>query len=531
MTGPTPASPAAPAGPPPQPVFNLRMAIGLLGIFLAAVVAGLNGRIPSLVLPDLRGALGIGIDEASWLLTAYSAGELAAMPFATWFAITFSMRRFHLAMLFSTLLLTWLMPYVQDLPLLLTLRVFQGLLGGAMIPLLMVACMRFLPLPIRLHGLAVFALVATFSPNIALWIASQWVDQLEDWRWVYWHVIPIGLLAAMLVGWGIPKMPLALPRMKQANWFGMLLGVPGLMLLVVGVDQGVRLDWFHSPLIVASFVAGGALFVLYLIGEWFHPAPFVSLRMLARRNIWIGLTLFGFLLMTMATAVTLPANLLANFQGFRLAQSAPLGLIVGFPQLLLGSCVALLLYQRWADARYVFVAGLLCMAAANWLASGITSEWMVQQFLWVQVLHMLGQPLTMVSLLFLITSVMQPMETPLVAGQVHIVRVFSATIGGAIIGQLTAVRSRFHSEMLLDNAGQLMARLPSDDPGWVALSSTVAQQANVLAAADIYRVFAVVALLMIPLALMMQRIPAPAMTSTPPVTPSATPATAASVAA
>ena len=190
MTGPTPASPAAPAGPPPQPVFNLRMAIGLLGIFLAAVVAGLNGRIPSLVLPDLRGALGIGIDEASWLLTAYSAGELAAMPFATWFAITFSMRRFHLAMLFSTLLLTWLMPYVQDLPLLLTLRVFQGLLGGAMIPLLMVACLRFLPLPIRLHGLAVFALVATFSPNIALWIASQWVDQLEDWRWVYWHVIP-----------------------------------------------------------------------------------------------------------------------------------------------------------------------------------------------------------------------------------------------------------------------------------------------------------------------------------------------------
>ena len=491
------------------------------------MVAGLNGRIPGLVLPDLRGALGFGLDDASWLTTAYSAGELAAMPFATWFAITFSLRRFHLTMLFSTLLLSLVMPYVQDLHLLLALRVLHGMLGGALIPVLMMSCLRFLPPPIRLHGLAIFALVATFSPNIALWLAAQWVDRLEDWRWVYWHVIPLGLVAAALVGWGIPKMPMALPRIPQANWFGMALGVPGLMLLVVGVDQGVRLDWFNSPLICAAFVADGALLALFLASEWLHPAPFVRLQLLERRNLWIGFIIFALLLMTMATAVTLPANLMANFQGFRMEQSASLGLIVGLPQLLLGPCVALLLYRRWVDARHVFVAGLLCMAAANWLASGITGEWMVRQFLLTQVLHTIGQPLTMVSLLFLMTSVVQPMEGPFLSGLVNIVRVFSATIGGALIGQLTAVRSRFHSDMLLDNAGQLLARLPTNESGWTSLGNTVAQQANVLAAADVYRTFAVVALLMIPLVLLLQHIPAPTITRTPPVPPAgALPATA-----
>ncbi|USP11874.1 MFS transporter [Aeromonas dhakensis] len=510
---------STPAGAPSQPQFGPRMAIGLLGILLASMVAGLNGRIPGLVLPDLRGALGVGLDDGSWLTTAYSAGELAAMPFASWFAITFSLRRFHLTMLFSTLLLSLVIPYVQDLHLLLALRVLHGMLGGALIPVLMMSCLRFLPLPIRLHGLAIFALVATFSPNIALWLAAQWVDRLEDWRWVYWSVIPLGLVAAVLVGWGIPKMPLALPRIQQANWFGMALGIPGLMLLVVGVDQGVRLDWFHSPLIVAAFVAGGALLALFLASEWRHPAPFVRLQLMERRNLWLGFIIFGLLLMTMATAVTLPTNLMTSFQGFRMEQSASLGLIVGLPQLVLGPCVALLLYRKWADARHVFAVGLLCMAAANWLAAGITSEWMVRQFLWTQVLHMVGQPLAMVSLLFLMTSVVQPMEGPFLSGLVNIVRVFSATIGGAIIGQLTAVRSRFHSDMLLDNAGQLLARLPSNDPAWASLGSTVAQQANVLAAADVYRVFAVVALLMIPLVLLLQHILAPMATRTSSVTP------------
>ena len=525
----TPAASAAPpSSPPSPPVFNARLAVGLLGALLAAMVAGLNGRIPGLVLADLRGALGFGLDDASWLSTAYSAGELAAMPFATWLAITFSLRRFHLAMLSAALLLSAVLPFVRDLHLLLALRVLHGFFGGALIPLLMMSCLRFMPPAIRLHGLAVFALVATFSPNVALWLAALWVDRLEDWRLVYWHVIPLGLLAVALVAWGIPKLPLALPRLKQANWFGMALSVPGLMLLVVGVDQGVRLDWFRSPLIVAALLIGTVFTVLFLASEWRHPAPFNRLQLLGRRNVWLGFFSLAVLLMVMATAVTLPASVLGQLQGFRMQQSAAIGLMVGLPQLVLGPCVALLLYRRWVDARHVFAAGLACMAAACWLASGITSEWMVHQFLWAEILQAVGQPMAMVALLFLVTSVVQPMEGPFLAGMVNIVRVFSATVGGAVIGQLTAVRTRFHTDMLLDSAAQAMPRLPLSDPSLATLSSTVAQQAGVLATADVYRVFAVLALLLIPAVLKLQYIPAPVVNRMPQAVPPSAPAGAAS---
>lgn len=513
---------SAPSIPQPQPVFNSRLAVGLLGILLAAMVAGLSSRVPSLVLVDIQGGLGFAKDDISWLTTAYSAGELAAMPFAAWFAITFSMRRFHLTMLAAAMVLAALLPYIRDLHLLLALRVLHGLCSGSLVPILMMAALRFLPAPIRLHGLALFAMTATLSPNVALWLASVSVDQLDNWRWAYWNVIPLGLLAMAMVAWGIPEMPMALARLKQADWFGMLFAVPGLMLLVLGIDQGVRLDWFHSPMIVAALSVGAGFTALFFICEWLHPAPFIRLDLLKRRNIWLGfITLLGFFVVTFS-GVGLPANTLAGLHGFRLEQTASLGLMVGLPQLILGSCVAVMLYQRWVDARYVFAAGLACMAAACWLASGVTDEWMVPQFLVITLLHAIGQPLAMVAMLFLIVSVVQPMEGPYLAGLVNIVRVISTVVAGALINQLNLIRTRTHYESLRDQAGNLSAQWAGFHPSPDSLTALVVRQSSVLAVADVYRVIGLVALLMIPLVLKFQYIPAPVVPRLSPSVPSAT---------
>ena len=306
MSAATPALAGPVSAPPPAPpaaaaaVFGAGLATGMAGILLAAMVAGLNARVPSLALPDVRGALGWGLDEASWISTAYTAGELTVMPFATWFAVTFSLRRFHGGMLAAVLLLAALVPEVHNLEALIALRYVHGLLSGALIPLLMMAALRFLPPPIRLHGLALYALTATFAPNVALWITSLWVDRVEDWRWAYWHLIPLGALAWSLVMWGIPKMPPALPRLRQGNWPGMVLGIPGLSLLAAGLDQGQRLDWFHSPLIVSMLAAGAVLTALFLLSEWFHPGPFIKLQLLARRNLWLVFVVIFLLLVAMA---------------------------------------------------------------------------------------------------------------------------------------------------------------------------------------------------------------------------------------
>ncbi len=55
-----------PATPSPGPAFDFRLACGLLGILLAAMVAGLCNRVPSLVEEDLIALIGVSRDQYSW---------------------------------------------------------------------------------------------------------------------------------------------------------------------------------------------------------------------------------------------------------------------------------------------------------------------------------------------------------------------------------------------------------------------------------------------------------------------------------
>jgi len=145
---------------------------GLLGIFIAAMMAGMNNRVGAIALADVRGALGFGLDDASWLTTAYNAGELIAMPFAAWFAVTLSVRRFELWLLAACTLVAAILPSIRDAGLLLALLFVQGIAGGAMIPLLMMVALKSLPAPVRLYGLAMYAMTATFAPNVSIWLGE-----------------------------------------------------------------------------------------------------------------------------------------------------------------------------------------------------------------------------------------------------------------------------------------------------------------------------------------------------------------------
>ena len=291
-----------------------RPLIGLAGIFLAAMMAGLNTRVGALALADVRGAMSLGFDDASWLTTVYSAGELIAMPFSAWFAITLSMRRLELWMLGTCSLLALILPFIHNLDLLLVLRFVQGLAAGTTIPLLMMAALKFLPPPIRLYGLAMYAMTATFAPNLSIWLAGHWTDGLLDWRWVYWQIIPLAFIAGGLIAWGLPQESIQYPRFRQANWPGLACGVLALGSMTVALDQGVRLDWFQSPLITASLIAGLALLAVYLLTEWYHPSPFIKLQILGRRNLGLGCILFVSLLVVLMSSSLLPASYLGPLQ-------------------------------------------------------------------------------------------------------------------------------------------------------------------------------------------------------------------------
>lgn len=480
--------------------------IALVGILISAIMSGLNSRVGSLGLADIRGTWGLALDASSWLSTSYTVGELIAMPFATWFAITLSVRRFHFHMVMCSALIALILPSIQDLNVMIVLRFIQGISSGALIPILMMMALKTLPPSIRLHGLALYALTATFSPNLAIWITGYWTDSLHDWRWLYWQIIPMCIVSLILVGFTLPKEKILTDRFKEGNWFGMVFGMVSLILIGISLSQGVRLDWFNSPLICISLGSGLSFFGIYLISEWYHPAPFIKLQLLARRNLWLGSIIFMALLTILLSGSLLPANYLGIIQGFKAEQIAPIGLYIALPQLILGSVVAILLYQKWVDARVVLCLGLALIAAACFLSAQITIQWHVDQFINATLLQALGQPMTIVPLLFLMTSVVEPREGPYFAGTINALRVLGTLFGSAVVGQILVVRGRYHSQVLLDQT-MLNGNLPPFESA--NISHIIAEQAHILSVADSYRILGSFAIIVILLVLRLFYIPAP----------------------
>lgn len=506
-----PQTPAAQAPPAVHP-FGPRLLTGVFGVFLAAMMSGLNSRIGGLALTDIRTAFGMGVDDGSWINSLYAAFELAAMPFSAWFAVTFSFRRYHLAVVATFALLGILTPLAPSAGVLLALRCLQGLFGGLLIPVLMAAALRFFPLPLRLYGLALYAMTATFAPNVATWLSAAWTDSLHMWQLLFWQTVPMALFSLWAVAWGIPQDPVRLERFRQIDLPGLVAGFAGLVMVGIGLTQGERLDWFNSPLVCWLFGAGGGLLAIFLVCEWFHPMPFIKLQLLNRRNLGLGFTVFVGLLVVLLSSSLLPANYLGHAWHFRTPQLAVIGLEVGLPQFVLGPAVSWLLYKKWVDARYLFATGLVLIALACLAGMRITPSWMAEQFVLAQALQACGQPMAVISLLFLATSVVQPMEGPQVSGIVNALRVLGTLAGSAIVGRLLAVREAMHANVLLDqaaNARRLAGALAPEQLAGVA--QRVSHQAFVLSIADAYLVLGVLALLLVPLVLSLHYIAPPAL--------------------
>ncbi|TWI52476.1 DHA2 family multidrug resistance protein [Pseudomonas duriflava] len=509
-------SSTAPSAPVPAP-FGWRLAIGLIGVLIAALTSGLNDRVTDIALADVRGVFGIGYDEGTWISALYVAAEVSAMLVSPWLAMTFSLRRFALGATLAFGFLGLLCPLAPNLDTLLLLRVLQGLAGGALPPLLMTAALRFLPWHIKLYGLSAYALTATFGPNLAIPLAALWTNGL-DWRLVFWQVVPACLVAAGCIAYGIPQDPLRLERFRQADWLGALFGCGSVTMLVIALLQGERLDWLESPLICTLLAGVAILFPLFLINEWFHPLPLVKLQLLGRRNFAFGnITLALFLIVGMS-GVAIPSAYLTHIHGYRPLETMPVALWIALPQLVLAPLVATIINRKWVDSRWVIACGLCLITLACLGGSQLTSDWIRDDFYHLQILQTLGQPMIVVPLLMAATGVVHPMEGPFASATVNTIRGLFSVIGTALLEHFLTVREHIHSNVLLDRLGSAQPQLAPllNDDTVAHLGQRIREQAFVLSFSDAYLALIGVCGLMLVVLLIL---PVRAFPPQPPVTP------------
>ncbi|KAA1002465.1 MFS transporter [Paraburkholderia panacisoli] len=472
-------------------------------MLLASLLAILNEQVTAVALADIRGAFSIGNDDGTWLTTLFEATNVATMAFAPWFGVTFTLKRFTIGAVLAVMLLGFLCPFAPNLLTLYVLRALQGVAGGCLPPMLIIVALRYLPPKVKLYGLAGYALTATFGPALGTPLAALWTEYVS-WQMAFWQILPLGIVCCVAIQQGLPADPLKLERFRSFNWSGLILGYPAIAMLVIGLLQGDRLDWLNSTFISTMFCGGALLFVAFLINEWFHPLPFFKLQLLARRNFTHGLlTLVGAVTLLVGVAA-IPGQYLAQIHGYRPLQTTPLSLLLAIPLLITLPATAALLNLRQVDHRWVMAIGFSLMATTCFLGSFVTSDWVRENFYWLQSLQILAQPMVIMGILMGVTTGLPPTDGPFASAMFNTVKTLSGAAATGLIEGLGTAREHFHSSMLVDRLGNnALVTSQSIDAvhGLGELAHRIHEQAVVLTSADLYRVMAGIAvafLLVIP---------------------------------
>jgi len=438
------AQPAIAARPLP-PLPNLRALIGVAAVLLGTFTSLVNARLTDIGLNDIRGALGIGSDEGAWIVTAYLTAEVAAIPAAVWLRGILSPAR---GVLLGSLLFTlfsFAAPFSPSLPVLLTIQALRGLSAGVLIPMAYAVVMRHLPQHLRLYGLSLYALISAFTPSLSVSLEA-WVLDHFNWRYLFWLNILPGVLTLFAGAYGLTRDPIKYMRFRRPDGFSLVALSLGLAALVTVLDQGNRLDWFASGLIVGLLASAALLLGGAVVHALLHPLPLVDTRLLWRRNTGLGLfMMFLTRIAAMSSALVLP-QYFVRIQGFRALESGSVFLASALPQFVLMPFVAWLCYRL--DPRHLMAFGAALTGMGLLAMTGLTHDWNTNQVLLPLVIQSSAAPFVAIPTMVLITEDITMREIPWIASLVHMVRTVGSAVGIAAIGTFIRVQEQIQSNLL-----------------------------------------------------------------------------------
>lgn len=449
-----PSQPASPSATPNHAAITTHPLVGVFGVLLGAMIATATGRLISVGLVDLRGALHLGVDEASWIGTAFNAALMFIGPFSVYLGGLLGARRVLLACASLFTLITLLIPLATSLPIMLPLLVLAGLTAGTFYPLTLSFVLRNLPMRYVLIGIAMYAMDIVFTTNFATSLEAWYMDHLS-WRWIFWNSTALTPLMMLLIYFGIPWQPMPHPKEGQPkpNWRGFLYASIGFSLLYIALDQGQRLDWFHSGVIVAFTTSGVFLLLVTVVRRLQMPNPLVHFGFLVRRNtLLLGAVLIFFRFAMLATVVAIPSYL-ASVQGYLPLQTGPVLLWVALPQCLCGLLAVYLL--KYIDSRLILTVGFALVALACIMNAGLSSAWSGDNFWLSQALMAIGLALAFNSMVGAIIievintgALERPIDVLTFAGYFQTVRLFGGQLGVAFMQRFISTREQFHSNIL-----------------------------------------------------------------------------------
>ncbi|MFV8053255.1 DHA2 family efflux MFS transporter permease subunit [Mycobacterium sp. 48b] len=176
----------------PRAQSSANVIIGLL--VGSAFVMILNETIMSVALPALIVDLDISASTAQWLTSGFLLTMAVVIPMSGSLLQRFPVRSIYLASMTLFCTGTLVAALAPGFAVLLAGRIVQACGTAVMMPLLMTTVMTLIPAERRGQMMGTISIVIAVAPAVGPTLSGFILGSL-DWRWMFWIVLPIALVA------------------------------------------------------------------------------------------------------------------------------------------------------------------------------------------------------------------------------------------------------------------------------------------------------------------------------------------------
>jgi DHA2 family multidrug resistance protein len=322
------------------------------------------------------------------------------------------------------------------------LRLLQGFGAGLTIASAMVLLWREFgaqkPAAMAVYGLTVY-LASLLGPVVG-GLLTAWLS----WRALFLMNLPLGLTAAALGAWLLPRDRPAPAGPVRLDVVGLVLFLGSVAALSVVLDMGQYWGWLRSPFFVpwlAALVVLGAGFVLWgtLAAE-----PLINLRLFAVRNYALGIGIKAAFSINLYALLGLLSAYMIELRGYQWWQGA----LVLLPAFVTLSATTAASVSRVRYHRLRMGAGLALMALATWVMGAVDlytdKRWLAALLgVWGA-----GAGLVVVPVMLTLFEGLTPAETLQAAGVYNITRMLPAFVVGATLVTVHTQRADAHFDRL-----------------------------------------------------------------------------------
>lgn len=356
----------------------------------SAFVMILNETIMSVALPALIVDLSITASTAQWLTSGFLLTMAVVIPMCGSLLQRFSVRGVYLASMALFCTGTLISAVAPGFPVLLAGRIVQACGTAVMVPLLMTTVMTLIPPDRRGQTMGTISIVIAVAPAIGPTLSGLILGSLS-WRWMFWIVLPIALLALIA---GALRLRVADERQRPTplDAVSIPLSAVGFAGLVFGLSllgesgHGQQSVPAWVPLVVGAVAL--VIFGARQVRLQRRERAFLDLRPFAIRRFSLSLSLviLGFMAL-FGAIIMLPLYVQDVLRQSALAAglvSLPGGILMGLAGPLVGR-----IYDR-LGARLLVIPGSLMLCASLWGYATLSGNSAMWEIIGLQTVMMVG---------------------------------------------------------------------------------------------------------------------------------------------